>query len=232
MLRAVIFDLDDTLYDERQFVRGGLKSVAKYISRMYKVCEKKTYNMLLGLLRKHGRGRIFDLVLELLGVAYTRKTIARLVSVYRYHHPKLSLYPEVRLILRHLKKSGYHLGLITDGNARVQRRKVKSLGVASFFDCMIFSREYGVNYEKPNISVYKRCLSRLNVCPEESVYVGDNSYKDFVNAKKLGIYTVRVMKGQYRNVIVPETHEAHFRIVSLRKLLPAMNVFNKIRSGG
>ena len=218
MIRAIIFDLDDTLYDEMQFVRGGFEAVSSYTSKNANVNQNVVYQLLLDVLEKHGRGQTFDIALKKLGL-YNKNLIPKLVEVYRTHKPKLSLYSEVRTVLSTLRKQGYKLGLITDGNVEVQRNKVEALKIKDFFDCIIFSDEYGIEKQKPNPFPYQKAMEELKVSARETIYIGDNPYKDFVSAKKLGIHTIRIMRGQYKNVTLNKEFEAEYQIINLGELI-------------
>ena len=218
MIRAILFDLDDTLYDEMQFVKGGFEAVSSYTSKNANVNQNVVYQLLLDVLEKHGRGQTFDIALKKLGL-YNKNLIPKLVEVYRTHKPKLSLYSEVRTVLSTLRKQGYKLGLITDGNVKVQRNKVEALKIKDFFDCIIFSDEYGIEKQKPNSFPYRKVMEELKVSARETIYIGDNPYKDFVSAKKLGIHTIRIMRGQYKNVTLNKEFEAEYQIINLGELI-------------
>jgi len=217
MIRVILFDLDDTLYDEMQFVKGGFNAVSSYISENNNFDQNAVYQVLLGVLEKHGRGRTFDIALQKLGL-HNEKLIPELVRIYRTHKPALSLYPEARAVLSTLKIQGYKLGLITDGNVEVQRNKVKTLKIEDFFDCMIFPDEYGIEKRKPNPFPYQKAMEELKVNAEEVIYIGDNPYKDFVAAKKLGILTIRIRRGRYKNINLKREYGAEYQIKSLNEI--------------
>ena len=218
MIKAIIFDLDDTLYDEMQFVKGGFRAVSAYLIKNYKIKEEIVNNLLLEILEKHGRGKIFNITLNKLGIK-DEKLIPILVDVYRNHIPNISLYPQVEKILKTLKKQKYKIGLITDGNPYVQRSKVRALRINNYFDCMIFSDDYGIEKRKPDLFPYKKSLKELDIDAKETIYVGDNPYKDFFGAKKIGIHTVRLKKGYYKEVKLEKTYEANHQIAELNELL-------------
>lgn len=222
MIHAILFDLDDTLYDEMQFVRGGFKAVSLYISKNNNIEQKVVYQLLLDVLEEHGRGKTFDIVLKKLGL-YNKKYIPKLVEVYRTHKPNLFLYPEVSNVLSTLRKQGYKLGIITDGNVEVQRNKVEALKIKDFFDCMIFSDEYGIEKQKPNPLPYQKAMEKLETSVNETIYIGDNPYKDFITARKLGIFTIRIMRGQYKNIKLRKEYESNRQIQNLE------NIFNIIK---
>jgi len=226
IIQAILFDLDDTLYDEMQFVKGGFKAVSLRISKNNNIDQNAVYQVLLDVLEKHRRGRTFDIALEKLGL-YNERLIPELVNIYRAHKPTLSLYPEVRAVLSMLKSQGYKLGLITDGNVEVQRKKVETLKVRNFFGCMVFSDEYGIEKQKPHPLPYRKAMEELKVTAEEVIYVGDNPYKDFVTAKKLGITTVRIMRGRYKDIRLADDNEAEYQIKSLDEILTIIRKIDK-----
>jgi len=226
MIRAILFDLDDTLYDEMQFVKGGFKAVSLYISRNNNISQNAVYQLLLDVLEKYGRGHTFDIGLKKLGL-YSKKLIPKLVEVYRIHKPNLSLYSKVITVLSTLRKQGYKLGLITDGNVEVQRNKVKALSIKDFFNCIVFSDEYGIEKQKPNSFPYQKAMEELKANTEETIYVGDNPHKDFVTAKKLGILTVRITKGKYKNTKLGKEYEAEYQIKNLDEIFSIIKKTDK-----
>ncbi len=90
MIQAIIFDLDDTLYDEKQFVIGGFNAVSYYVSIKYDLNQDIILQLLFETLYEHGRGDTFDIVLKKLGI-YEKKEIQQLVEIYRNHTPNLRL---------------------------------------------------------------------------------------------------------------------------------------------
>lgn len=227
MLQAIIFDLDDTLYDEKQFVRGGFDAVSHHVSIKYDVNQGIVHQLLFETLYEHGRGHTFDIALKKLGI-YEKKDIPQLVEIYRNHTPNLKLYPEATTVLSHLKKNDYKLGLITDGNVEVQKNKVKALRVEDFFDCMIFSDEYGIEKQKPNPFPYLKAIEKLKVKNTKSVYVGDNPHKDFITPNKLGLVTIRILKGNYENITLDDEFEAKYQIKNIIELLDLIPHIDKI----
>lgn len=227
MIKAVIFDLDDTLYDEMQFVKGGLKKAALHISKIYKVNREKTYRLFIKILHDHGRGKIFDLALSGLGLPVNRQILDKLVSVYRYNDAKLRPFKETIPILFYLRHKGYKVALLTDGNSRVQRHKVRMLGIEPFFDCLVYSRWHGIDFEKPNQLIYKKCLKKMGLEPYDAIYVGDNPSKDFIGAKELGIRTL-MLKNKRRNTArITGGYEAEYIVSSLGGIPAVIRMIDK-----
>ena len=220
-IKVILFDLDDTLYDEKQFVKSGFIKVAEFIECKFKINKENFYKILIDIFNNGSRGNIFNLALERVNVAYEEDIIRAMVKIYREHNPKIRLAEDVKSLLIKLKKI-YSLGIITDGYFEVQKRKIQALKLGELFDSIIYTDKYGREYWKPNILGYKLALEELgNILPEETVYIGDNPYKDFIGAKEIGITTVRVLKPdrEYSKVRLDKEYEAHYEIEGLIDIL-------------
>lgn len=215
-IKAVIFDLDNTLYDEHQFVKSGYMAVSEYLSKKNKVDRKEFYKLLWNTFISHGREKVFNRALKKIGI-YDKEKVKELVKVYRSHFPNIKPYRGTFGILSQLKRK-YLLGLITDGIKSVQKRKVEALKIKDFFDLIIYTGQYGPKNYKPNTFPYLKILKKFKIKPFESLYVGDNPFKDFKGARKLGIVTVRILKGEYRNLNVIN-NVSDYKIKNLKELL-------------
>jgi len=216
-ISTIIFDLDDTLYEEMQFVKGGFKVVSEYLSKEFNVDRKSTYLLLLDILEKRGRGKIFDIALEKLEIS-NNKLVEKLVYIYRTHEPNISLHKDAVKTLDYFKKNNYKLGIITDGNVDVQKNKFQSLNFNVEFDAIIYSDEYGISNRKPSTSPYKKALNKIGCKGNEAVYIGDDPNKDFIGAKKLGILTIRILRGKYKDIRLSKDYEAEFKITNLEQI--------------
>ncbi len=219
-LRAVIFDMDDTLFDEMQFVSGGFRAVSALVAEACQTPAEQIYDRLLAILSRHGRGRTFDLLLQEFHLE-GKISVDRLVNVYRSHVPRLTLYDDARCLLGALKRERYRLGLLTDGDARVQRSKFSALGLEAYLDGAVFSDDHGCC--KPSAVPYLAAGEKLGVPLSESVYIGDNPHKDFVTARKLGMFTIRVLRGPYREVCLERSFEADARVNVLEEVLDVIS---------
>jgi putative hydrolase of the HAD superfamily len=187
--KVVIFDLDDTLYPERDFVYGGYRAVAERVHADHGVDIEAE---LRAQFERGVRHDVFGLALRALGIRADETYLRTLVETYRTHTPALRPYVGIALLER-LRAAGYGLGLVTDGITAVQRSKVASLGIEGLFDAIVYSHELGGRDTwKPSPLPYERCLAALQVEAHEAVYVADNPAKDFRGARRLGIATVRI----------------------------------------
>ena len=224
-IKAILFDLDDTLYEEKLFVKSGFKEVAKVINNKFNIDEKIFYKILIDIFNKGTRGNIFNLALKRVNITYEEDIIRSMVNVYRMHKPKIKLAEDIKSLIIKLKKV-YSLGIITDGYFEVQKKKVQALKLEELFDIIIYTDRYGREFWKPNVFGYKLALKNLEVSPEETVYIGDNPYKDFIGAKEIGITTVRILKPEqeYSKVRLDKEYEADYEIKELHEIINVLKV--------
>jgi putative hydrolase of the HAD superfamily len=214
MIKVVIFDLDGTLYDEKEFGMSGFKVVSKYLSSSYDLSSDEIFRILkkdfeLGLRRKN-----FDILLKKINL---EEGVKKLVKIYREHTPSVSLHEDAKEVLMKLRGK-YKLGLITDGLKKTQENKISVLGIKKYFDVIIITDVYGRDHWKPSSKLFRIALDKVKarVC----IYVGDNPWKDFLGSKELGIHTVRVKRGsgEYDHINVDDEHEANYTISNLAML--------------
>ena len=212
----IVFDLDDTLYEETTYVKGGFTAVANYLFQTYHLDNpEKISNKLYEILLEKGRGRIFDIFLQDYNLSKI-KIIKKCLSIYRSHDPKIFLSLSGATCLERFKH--YPKYLLTDGNKAVQSKKVKSLKIDRYFKHIIITHNYGLKNSKPSTYCFHKILQWEEARPRDLVYIGDNPKKDFLNIKKDGFRTVRVLTGEHKKVEVPLEYEADFRIKTLDEL--------------
>ncbi len=212
----LVFDLDDTLFDELSYVRSGFAVVADFIESEYGICSSDVFLLLERQLEK-GRSDIFDIVFSSLGI-FSINLVRRCVGIYRTHQPKIELYNEAANCLQRF--AGYSLYIVTDGNKVVQKNKLTALGlynVKPIKQCYV-THQYGLIHAKPSPYCFSKIVKREKIDPNKIVYIGDNSSKDFVGIKPFGFRTVRVYTGQCSTVKNDEQYEAEFKINNLDEL--------------
>jgi putative hydrolase of the HAD superfamily len=211
---VLVFDLDDTLYEELTFVKSGFNAVAVYLCREFNLPQRMVYNKLVEKLNG-GRGAIFDDVLKGYGIL-SKKLVRKCVSVYRLHQPKIKLFPDAVACLARFKK--YPLYIVTDGNKLVQENKIKALAVDTTVKKSFITHRFGVKHAKPSAYAFEKICQLENVKPSEVVYIADNPAKDFVGIKPLGFKTIRLMRGNYKSHRPGGKFEADVEIHSLNEL--------------
>lgn len=179
-LEAVIFDLDDTLYSEKSYVRSGYRAAAKVL------CGISDAEAKLWAAFEEGKPAV-DEVLRNEG-KYTPALKEECLWAYRFHMPKIELYSEVLPVFSYLKEAGIRLGIITDGRIEGQRAKIEALGLREQVEKIIITDELGgEKFRKPCGEAF-RIMARYFSLPYEKMgYVGDNLLKDRQAPEKLGM---------------------------------------------
>ena len=183
MYNAIIFDLDDTLYKEIDYVMSGFTAVSTFVA------EKtiQNHNLLLKDLILNYNANL-NPFLSLIDKYSLDITIKEMKNIYRSHIPIIQMDINTKNILTILKGRNELRGLMTDGRAIQQRNKIKSLGLEQYFNDILISGEFGS--EKPNIANYSYFMNNENNLNTKYFYVGDNPKKDFKTANELGWITI------------------------------------------
>ncbi|MGE6257348.1 HAD family hydrolase [Heyndrickxia sporothermodurans] len=219
-MKVIVFDLDDTLYDEFEFVKSGFRAVASFLAENFNINETDSFQWMWERLQTQGRGSIFDDLLREYRL-YTKKLAKRCLTIYRTHKPKLTLPEESVRCLESLKQ--YPLYVVTDGNKVVQHNKLQALGLYKIMKHCFVTHRYGIHHAKPSPYCFLNIAKREKVSPNEIVYIGDNPAKDFVGIKPLGFKTIRIMTGQHREKKVTTDYDADYTIQSLNELIHIIN---------
>lgn len=183
MRRAVVvFDLDDTLCKEIDFLHSAYREIADRLIRD-RGLETDPYPQMLEL-RSQGAD-VFGTIDRIYGLGIP---LAEYLARYRSHRPRIALSPETRATLEALRSRRCTIGLITDGRSVTQRNKIAALGLDAFVapDDIVVSEEFGS--EKPCEANYAHFVRRY---PDATfAYVGDNPRKDFLAPNRLGWRTI------------------------------------------
>jgi putative hydrolase of the HAD superfamily len=187
--RAIVFDLDDTLYPYCAFVRSGFRVVACRLAADRGLRPSAVLRVLRRALTGGRRGQElqelcarFDLPDSIVG---------SLAELIREHTPSLRL-PRQSLRVLNTLRPGWKLGVLTNGEPHVQRRKIAALGVTDLVDAVLFAPECGDGHGKPAPSAFHAALERLNVEAPRAVFVGDDPRTDIEGAAAVGMKTIHV----------------------------------------
>ncbi len=180
-LKAVIFDLDDTLYSEKEYVKSGYKAVADILLPEIEDAESKLWKLF-----EQKKSAIDELLLSE-GI-YGDELKQKCLEVYRHHQPNIRLHDGVAEMLMKLRKQSFSLGIVTDGRPEGQRAKIKALDLERYVDHIIVTDELGgVEYRKPNEKAFILMKEQFGVEYSEMCYIGDNCAKDFIAPQNLGM---------------------------------------------
>jgi putative hydrolase of the HAD superfamily len=199
-IRALIFDLDDTLYPERKYVESGFKKVAKAIAEQSGGKPANFFDFMITALEQNGRGRIFDDLLEQFSLSTEKFSIETLVTLYRQHEPLIELYPGVEEMLNRLRKN-YRLAIVTDGTAIMQRRKVTALALGTMVDEVIYCWELAA--PKPSPAGFQAAMRKLAVTPADTIIIGDRPDHDLAAAFAIGCPAIRIESSRFAHLPSP-----------------------------
>lgn len=197
MIKAVFFDIDDTLFHFSGVHPHGMKAITNYLQETNNV-SKESLNQALFQAQKiigerigysaaafHNRQIRFQNALEILGI-----------PIYPYATRMYELYwntiieeavpePGICQLLKSLKEKGIYLGIGSDMTSYIQNKKLEKLGIAQYFDSVVTSEEAGI--DKPDSGVFRLCISKAGYRPKECLFIGDHVEKDYKGAKAAGM---------------------------------------------
>lgn len=178
-LKVICFDMDDTLYNEKEYIRSGYREVSKLFSDPIYV-ERKLWKFF-----SEGKQAIDEFLQQ--ENLYSQELKEICLNAYRLQQPDIKLHARVREMLE-LLHLNFGLGLITDGRPEGQKAKIKALELEKYFDEIIITDELGgTNFRKPNPKAFHILAERFGVDYSQMCYVGDNIAKDFIAPKMLGM---------------------------------------------
>ena len=193
MITTVVFDLDDTLYDEVEYCKSGFTSVSEFLAGLPQMPPaERLFDAFWKQFTAGNRTKTFNAALRELGIV-DDKLIQQLIYVYRNHDPKITLPQESREVLSELSPK-FTLALLTDGFLPAQQLKVQALGLEKYFSCIIYTEQLGREFWKPSPAGFEKLMETLNVKSQSMAYVADNQMKDFIAPNKLGFATIQIIR--------------------------------------
>lgn len=182
-LSYFIFDLDDTLIYEVDFLESAFRSISK---KLEPYIGKSVFEEMM--CRFHERANVFEWLVSRYKAVLPDLNVGWLLNAYHEHYPQLSPREDALQFLFRLKECGIPMGVLTDGKGMRQRNKLEAAGITHLFKDIIISEEFGS--EKPDERNYLYFLAKY---PERNFcMVGDNTNKDFIVPQKLGWKTICV----------------------------------------
>lgn len=222
-IKAVLFDLDDTLYLQQDYLELVWHHVA--LTAAADGVDQQRLETALGQIAGEGtdKGFIIDRALELCGADVHLSP--RLVEEFRrFRPPQLRLFPGCGAALNRLRDH-VPIALVSDGAPEIQRAKLAALGLTDAFDIIVLSDELGRGFRKPHSAPFLRALELLGCLPEEAVFVGDRPSKDIAGAFLLNMRTIRVCTGEYASQadLVPTSCTVASAVVAIEVILAALS---------
>jgi len=191
MIKAIIFDLDNTLLDFVKMKRFAVRAAVTAMNEAgLGVDEKKAFDDIFDLYLNKGweHQQVFDDYLQQTTGKVSNKVLAAgIVSYRRAREATLLVYPNVNKTLMALAKSGIKLGVVSDAPSREAWMRIYYLNLYHYFDVVITFDDTGER--KPSEKPFKMSLESLGLKPEETIMIGDWPERDVVGAKQIGMKT-------------------------------------------
>ncbi|SDB21288.1 sugar transferase [Eubacterium oxidoreducens] len=183
-IEAVVFDLDDTLYSQKEYMRSALREVAEHLPQV-----RNCYNRMCAALEK-GEMPI-EAVLKKEKIN-SEELLRECLDIFIEHYPKIELYPGVVECFRELRKKKMYLAVVTDGKPVMQNNKIDALGLDKYVDEILITDELAGHgnvheFRKPNDIAYLIMRKRLGIALRNMAYVGEDPKLDFEAPQKLGM---------------------------------------------
>ncbi len=224
-----IFDLDDTLYKEIDFVRSAFSHIDRLLVADYGYKEGLA-RQILNNAYDNGINPFNELnaALEKACIKIP-DAIKWMVDEYRFHIPQIKLTADAAEMLPRLRYESFDMYIITDGRSITQRNKIRALGLNRFVpnENIFISEEIG--YDKTNPAAFNEIYSRyfymspLNLQDIMFVFVGDNPAKDFVVGNTMGYPTFMLMDDgrniHKQNVKVPKEYKPMHKVKTIKNIL-------------
>ncbi|MCE5324011.1 HAD family hydrolase [bacterium] len=190
MYRAVVFDLDNTLYAERSYRDAAYWSIAVRLGRRFGWRADKVHKHLLHVVDSLDEHAAFERLLQDFGMddSYVSACIEQvIVPAYTTCVCNLELYDDARSLLRELTQRNIPIGLVTNGSKQMQWNKIRLLDIQRYFKCIIVAGEhFDRDRWKPHQAPFEMCFTRLGMNPADCLYVGDSPELDVPGAASLG----------------------------------------------
>jgi putative hydrolase of the HAD superfamily len=191
MIRALIFDLDDTLFLEADYYRGGFRAVSAELAARGVGDATHTLALFERWNAEPGFDRIFQRAASELG--FDEAWVADLVRVYREAPRQIELCVDAAEWLPRWRRE-YRLGCVTNGRSELQRAKLRLLGLDQWLETVAVSGELPPGHAKPNPAGLLKVAATLAVPPSQCVYVGDQPAVDGMAARGAGMRSVRMRR--------------------------------------
>lgn len=196
-MRGYILDLDNTLYDENQYLRWVFLDFWKKHGLDESSFEHICSQALSDESRLHSKD-IFKTFLELAPIGYTQEHHNELFDLYANIDCEIELYQDAKDFLQYLEQNNYPAAILTNGPVQAQKNKIKNLKLSHML--VFYARENGIKYEKPHPNAFQKVLDYFALQAKDCHMIGDNPNTDLYGASQIGITPVWLQRGYAKNM--------------------------------
>lgn len=222
MIKAIVFDLDNTLVDFMKMKRRAVEAAMNaMIDSGLNLTQEQAVERIDSIYKEQGieYQQVFDqFLIQSLGKIDYKILAAGIVAYRREREAALIPYPHVYSTLNRLIRKGLKLGIVSDAPRREAWLRLAYLNFHHYFDEVVTFEETG--QRKPNAAPFLEILRRLNVNPEESLMVGDWAERDILGASEVGMKTAFARYGDTFNTI---THNADYELSDISEILKLLD---------
>lgn len=216
MAVIAVFDVDDTLYLEREYVRSGFRAVDEHL-RVTIGCEGFA-DVAWALFLSGIRGDTFNRALAEIGLTTDADRIDELVGVYRAHSPEIRLLEDADTLLRECRRLDVPVAIVTDGPSMSQWSKLDALGLKTAASPIFVTEDHGPDWRKPSPKAFHAIQDTFGFPSQRYIYIADNPMKDFAGPKRLGWQTIRVRRPESLHQGVPSGSDVDLTVPHLPRL--------------
>lgn len=190
MIRAILFDLDETLLNRTETVKHFLAEQHRRFDTVSTSVSQEAYIETFLKLDGHGyikKDLVYPQLVEELALDVDWQQLLADYEDKRSWH-RFILFPRVEEYLRLKQQEGYKLGIITNGSVNSQQPKIDQSGLDKLVDTYLISEQEQIR--KPAPEIFLRAAKRLDVATAECLFVGDNPGADILGAQQVGMKTI------------------------------------------
>lgn len=230
MIKAVFFDVDDTLFHFTKANQCGMQAVEKYLWETCGISEQLLRDAIQSAQEKIGNRLGFDsAVFHNRQIRFQNALDILEIPIYPYACRMYDLYwgtvlemtepePGIRDALKMLKKKNIYLGVGTDMTSYIQNKKLEKMHLAEYFDAVVTSEEAGA--DKPKAELFQLCIEKAKCLPQECLFIGDHAEKDFNGAVAAGMqalcyakYSGKIQGDERKNIYSYEQFMAKYNLI-------------------
>jgi putative hydrolase of the HAD superfamily len=230
VIRAIVFDLDNTLTDFMKMKEAAINAaIDGMIDAGFRLPREQLRERVRAIYDERGLEfqRVFDELLEReFGEVDPKILASGIVAYRRARESELVLYPHAQLVLLELVKRGIKLGVVSDAPRLQVWMRLCALGLQHLFDAVVTFDDTGER--KPAPAPFREVLRRLGVAAHEAMMIGDWAERDVVGAKSLGMTTVFA---RYGDTFDTKVSGADYDIDDLLELVGIVDRIHRASTG-